>query len=156
MQLPALQRLSRRWSLEYSLDQHGISFATMLDRVQDKGPLILAIMDTNGQVFGAYVSEPFKPCIGAYGSGECFLWRVRTGQATPTVEVFHWTGKNDYTIVTEHNFLAIGVDNGKFGLWLDGEFERGVSAACSTFDNPPLATDSEAFECARLEVWSIQ
>ncbi|RKP25113.1 hypothetical protein SYNPS1DRAFT_29141 [Syncephalis pseudoplumigaleata] len=51
LRLPPLQRLSRRWTLLYSLDQHGISFATMLRRVANKGPMILAVQDEEGQIF---------------------------------------------------------------------------------------------------------
>ncbi|KAI9593554.1 TLDc domain-containing protein, partial [Syncephalis fuscata] len=142
-------RLSRRWSLLYSLDQHGISFTTMLNRVENKGPIILAIQDEENKIFGGYATESFKPHIGCYGSDQ------DPSNGKDKLEVYSWTGKNDYSIMTEPNYIAMGVDNGKFGLWIDSSFDNGSSMPCATFDNPQLSTH-ETFTCAHIEIWALQ
>ncbi|KAG0284595.1 oxidation resistance protein 1 [Linnemannia gamsii] len=55
------------------------------------------------------------------------------------VQFWKWTGKNDYMILSEPAFIGLGGGDGKFGLWLHSDLERGHSARCATFDNEPLA-----------------
>jgi hypothetical protein len=55
------------------------------------------------------------------------------------VQFWKWTGKNDYMVFSEPNFIGLGGGDGKFGLWLHSDLERGHSARCATFDNEPLA-----------------
>ncbi|KAJ1976750.1 oxidation resistance protein 1 [Dimargaris verticillata] len=161
--LPVRLRLSSTWKLLYSTSQHGISLATLFRQVEKKGPLVLAVRDTNDHVFGGFLSEPLKPSPNYYGSGECFLWKAMvnnaplvdeahtasassTATASTTVtdyndaKVFKWTGNNDYLILCEPDFIAMGGGTGKFGLWIDSEFDQGFSAFCPTFHNEPLCT----------------
>ncbi|KAN0060284.1 oxidation resistance protein 1 [Thecaphora frezii] len=167
--------------------------------IQDAG-LVIAIKDDNDHVFGAYVNERLRPQQHYYGSGECFLWRTakrsnadpaapqQTGRASgdgeddaadegddaypdKTIETFRWTGKNDYMVLSESDFLSVGGGNGKFGLWIDGALEKGVSSRCPAFDNEVLCDERTAggdgddvarsgrqegrFECIGLEVWAV-
>ncbi|KAG9066186.1 oxidation resistance protein 1 [Linnemannia hyalina] len=55
------------------------------------------------------------------------------------VQFWKWTGKNDYMVLSEPGFIGLGGGDGKFGLWLHSDLERGHSARCATFDNEPLA-----------------
>lgn len=45
--------------------------------------------------------------------------------------------------------------DGKFGLWLHSDLERGHTDECPTFDNEPLAS-SRKFDCVELEVWGFK
>ncbi|SPO21354.1 uncharacterized protein UTRI_00831 [Ustilago trichophora] len=225
--LPPRLQLGKRWSLLYSLDQHGISLQTLYHRVaagldptkaarivsgtqqggddnsaegwlrgasretqeamgtrgstsngrkmhvggglssiSDAG-LIIAIKDENDNVFGAFVNEKLRPQQHYYGSGECFLWKTTTSgqEGERSVEKYRWTGKNDYMILSESTFLSVGGGEGKFGLWVDGALEKGVSSSCPAFDNEVLCDDKvrgqgrregEArFVCYGLEVWAV-
>ncbi|KAJ1929263.1 oxidation resistance protein 1 [Tieghemiomyces parasiticus] len=168
--LPVRLRLASTWKLLYSTSQHGISMATLFRQVQRKGPCILAIRDTQDNVFGAFLSDPLQPHPSYYGSGECFLWKAvadtTTAATTPSssssttssgsgsaatgndgalarltnVRVYKWKNTNEYFILTEPHFIAVGGGDGRFGLWLDGEFDQGHSATCPTFQNEPLCT----------------
>jgi hypothetical protein len=150
---PPRLKLARAWKLVYALDQHGISRSTMFRCCKDAGALVLAVMDVNGNVFGSFLNQELSPHIGYYGSGECFLWKAE-GDG---ISAYPWSGKNTYCILSEGEFLAFGGGSGKFGLWLDGEFDRGHSDTCDTFDNAPLAgTSAGEFECDRLELWGFQ
>ncbi|KAL1923890.1 uncharacterized protein VTP21DRAFT_6925 [Calcarisporiella thermophila] len=154
--LPRRFRLSSKWSLLYSLDQHGISMATLYYRARGKGPCVLVIRDADDMIFGAFVNEGFKMKTSYYGTGECFLWKYEqesTKQAG-VVKIYPWTGKNEYMILSEPNFIALGGGDGKFGLWINAGLDRGHSEPCPTFDNEVLS-GSKDFECMELEVWAI-
>ncbi|KAI8890550.1 TLD-domain-containing protein, partial [Backusella circina FSU 941] len=135
-------------SLLYSLDQHGASLSTLYRNCANQGPCLLAIQNTEDEVFGAYLSEGFQPQQSYYGNGECFLWRWC--KKKKQVDIYPWTNHNDYLMYSNHDFLAIGGGKGHFGLWLD--LTHGYSEPCMTFNNPSLASKS-SFECLAIEIW---
>jgi hypothetical protein len=46
--------------------------------------------------------------------------------------------------------------DGRYGLWLDDIFEKGVSSCCPTFGNEPLSEDTGGkFEILDVELWKI-
>ena len=104
-----------------------------------------------------------------------FLWREG---AQGAVEVFRWTGRNEYVALCEPEFISFGggcvssspswspladarCREGHYGLFLDESLLDGSSAPCPTFANPPLCAPAPAragavpFECVGLEVWGI-
>ncbi|KAF8981761.1 oxidation resistance protein 1 [Entomortierella lignicola] len=87
LELPRKLRNASKWNLVYSSDQHGISMTTLFHRCKGKGPMILAIKDSSHCVFGAFVTEEFKPNLSYYGTGECFLWNVTTLATSPKPSV---------------------------------------------------------------------
>jgi hypothetical protein len=62
---------------------------------------------------------------------------------------------NDYFIYGNHDFLAMGGGQGRFGLWLHSDLTHGYTQHCPTFNNPIL-TPGNAFECVALEIWNFQ
>ncbi|KAL2057638.1 hypothetical protein ABVK25_002022 [Lepraria finkii] len=71
-----------------------------------------------------------------------------SGTQTPEMirfKAFPYSGVNDYLIFCEHGFLSVGGGDGKYGLWLDGVLERGVSSHCMTFGNEGLSEEGEKF-----------
>ncbi|KAL0095309.1 TLD-domain-containing protein [Phycomyces blakesleeanus] len=160
--LPRRYRLAPQWSLLYSLDQHGISLTTLYRLVKsNKGPCIITIKDADDQIFGAFLNETLTCGTSYYGTGECFLWKTtrqdstQTAHISPKIKVFPWTGKNEYMILSENDFIAIGGGDGKFGLWLNADLEKGHSEQCPTFDNECLSPSPE-FECIELEIWGFR
>ena len=81
------------------------------------------------------------------------------GTATPTESIrfkaFPYSGVNDYLIFCEQSYLSVGGGDGKYGLWLDGVLERGVSGSCMTFGNEGLSEEGEKFEVVGVEVWCV-
>lgn len=175
--LPALVRLSRNWTLLYSIDQHGISLNTLYSRSEPRtrskaepNPpcgALLVVKDSLDGLFGAWVGEGIiKGQNGFYGSGEAFLWRYRT-DASPPLEVYKWSGKNDYVVLCDPDFISFGGGDGHYGLYIDSSLLEGSSAPCPTFDNPVLCArppshagagmgkKDVSFECVGLEVWGI-
>lgn len=161
--LPALRRLTPKWTLLYSLDQHGISLATFYSRCEQPitGGCLVAIRDAEGATFGVWCGDGVRKHDGYTGSGESFLWSQK--QEGGPVKVFKWTGKNDYVRLCESDFISFGGGNGKFGLYLDSALFDGESAPCPTFDNEvlcsnsngPQSTHSVKFECVGIEAWGI-
>ncbi|CAG8478809.1 2504_t:CDS:2 [Paraglomus occultum] len=155
-QLPRISRIAPKWNLLYSLDQDGSSMTTLFRKVKDKGPLILAIKDADDQVFGAFVTDPFRPRTSFYGTGECFLWKcIHVNKETPMVRFYLWSGKNEYLIFCSIDYFAIGGGDGRTGLWVDSGLEKGTSAACETFDNEILSSTPQ-FDCMGLEIWGFK
>ncbi|KAJ7203581.1 TLD-domain-containing protein [Mycena pura] len=166
--LPALLRLPRQWTLFYSVDQHGISLNTLYSRCgppasrapHPKGALVV-IQDAEGVLFGVWVADGLQRSTrgGYYGGGESFLWRYPPSGGT--LDVYKWTGKNDYVALCEDGFISFGGGDGHYGLYLDDSLFAGSSARCPTFDNPPLCAGAAGksgtvnFECVGLEVWGV-
>ncbi|KAL4398904.1 oxidation resistance protein 1 [Malassezia pachydermatis] len=131
--------------------------------------IVIAVRDTDDNVFGAFVNEALHISPHYYGNGECFLWKTvqrllpvppeeTDGEASveddlhpdKAIEVFRWTGKNDYMVLTESDFLSVGGGDGHYGLWFDDALNKGVSAQCPAFDNQVLcnAQESKALHAA--------
>jgi len=71
-------------------------------------------------------------------------------------KAFPYSGINDYMIYCEPGALSVGGGDGRYGLWLDGVLERGVSASCLTFGNEPLSEEAGGkFEVLGVEVWFV-
>lgn len=137
--------------------------------------LVLAVQDTDGNVFGSFINEPIKPQPHYFGSGQSFLWKTvkvpdRTSgegvfEAGRMLKIFPWSGRNLYACLAQGSSLAFGGGpDGRYGLWLDDELENGVSDVSVTFDNDPLADTTafphgdrreQKFECLALEVWAV-
>lgn len=118
-----------------------------------KGPVVLAVNTTKKSIVGAFASEPWSPHMGHFGTGECFLFH-RLGESGK-FQLFYTTGKNDYFLFCDGNFIASGVGNGNFGLWIDSELENGSSFKVDTFGNEPLAKEGENFKVDGVELWGI-
>ncbi|KAL8874323.1 MAG: hypothetical protein Q9174_000322 [Haloplaca sp. 1 TL-2023] len=93
------------------------------------------------------------------GTGPSLEPAVASGTSTPTERIrfkaFPYSGVNDYLIFCEHGFLSVGGGDGKYGLWLDGVLERGISSPCMTFGNEGLSEEGEKFEVVGVEVWCV-
>ncbi|KAF2277547.1 TLD-domain-containing protein [Westerdykella ornata] len=78
--MPPRLQLVDEWQLAYSLEQNGVSLATLYEKADEyrgkRGGFVLVVRDGSGGVFGAYLSDPPHPSPHFYGNGECFLWRA--------------------------------------------------------------------------------
>ncbi|WVR09175.1 hypothetical protein IAU60_006237 [Kwoniella sp. DSM 27419] len=166
--LPPRQRLSNKWTLLFSLDQHGASLNTLY-RLIDKfaqshrsSGNILVVCDGEGNRFGAYLNESIAKREGTYyGSGESFLFKLASGPQTSNVKAFNWTGRNQYFALCETSFISFGGGAGTYGLILDSTFSQNSSATCPAYDNEILSSTANRrsskaspFECVGLEVWA--
>ncbi|KAI3361451.1 hypothetical protein L3Q82_013619, partial [Scortum barcoo] len=129
------------WTLAFGTSKHGMSIKTLYRAMQGQDtPVLMVIKDSDGQVFGALASEPFKVSDGFYGTGETFLFTFN-----PEFEVYKWTGDNMFFIKGDMDSLAFGGGSGEFGLWLDGDLYHGRSHSCKTFGNPMLSKKEDFY-----------
>ncbi|XP_040580218.1 nuclear receptor coactivator 7 [Lepeophtheirus salmonis] len=137
-------------NLNYSTEEHGFSLKNLYRRMpsSDEEPVLLIIKDSNDNIFGAYLSCALRISEHFTGTGESFLFRTN-----PDIEVFRWTGENDYILKGETNSFGIGMSDGHFGLWLDEDLNLGRTERCSTFNNNPLT--SHDFHVNNLECWTF-
>ncbi|XP_064298315.1 oxidation resistance protein 1 isoform X8 [Phalacrocorax carbo] len=139
------------WTLVYSTAKHGMSLKTLYRSMLGLDtPVLLVIKDSDGQVFGALASEPFKVSDGFYGTGETFMFTF-----SPDFEVFKWTGDNMFFIKGDMDSLAFGGGGGEFALWLDGDLYHGRSHSCKTFGNHTLSK-REDFIIQDIEIWAFE
>ena len=64
--------------------------------------------------------------------------------------MFPWSGENDYFFQGRVNGLVVGADDGQFGIYLDGDLNKGRLQRCATYkDWPPHERDFtlKYFEC---------
>ncbi|XP_069558219.1 oxidation resistance protein 1a isoform X6 [Brachyistius frenatus] len=139
------------WTLAFGTSKHGMSIKSLYRAMQGQDtPVLMVIKDSDGQVFGALASEPFKVSDGFYGTGETFLFSFN-----PEFEVYKWTGDNMFFIKGDMDSLAFGGGSGEFGLWLDGDLYHGRSHSCKTFGNPMLSK-KEDFYVQDIEIWAFE
>uniref|UniRef100_A0A8C2KV98 Oxidation resistance protein 1 n=1 Tax=Cyprinus carpio TaxID=7962 RepID=A0A8C2KV98_CYPCA len=148
--LPA-RTIGYPWSLAFSTSKHGMSIKSLYRAMQGQdSPVLMVIKDSDGQLFGALASEPFKVSDGFCGTGETFVFTF-----CPEFEVFKWTGDNMFFIKGDMDSLAFGGGGGEFGLWLDGDLYHGRTHSCKTFGNPMLSK-TEDFYVQDIEIWAFE
>jgi TLD len=83
--VPTRLQLVENWRLAYSLEANGSSLHTLYNCCQriaarsQRAGYVMVVRDssaTNSAIFGAYLSDPPKPSLHYYGTGECFLWKA--------------------------------------------------------------------------------
>nr|POE89109.1 oxidation resistance protein 1 [Quercus suber] len=85
--MPPRLQLMDHWQLTYSLEQNGSTLSTLYGQCDvhrgKRGGYVAVVRDTDGGIFGAYLTDPPKPQPHYYGTGECFLWRASRLPALP-------------------------------------------------------------------------
>ncbi|XP_075546024.1 TLD domain-containing protein mustard isoform X3 [Dermacentor variabilis] len=141
---------SYSWALVYSTLKHGFSLKTLYrEMLKIESPILLAVLDTEGAVFGVLTSCSLRMSDHFYGTGESFLFTFH-----PEFKLYKWTGENGYFIKGNADSLAFGAGDGQFGLWLDGDLFHGRSRRCKTYENDILST-KEDFVVKALEAWGF-
>jgi len=150
--LPNLLQEATKWNLMYSMDQHGARLSTLYSLIENQGPCVIVLKNSKHEVFGAFVSEPFKlDHKGFFGTPECFLWKADKYQ----FKKFNATNLNQYFMLADPTFIAMGGGNGNFGFYLDEDIHYGYSSFCDTFENETL-TENKEFEIYGCEVWGFE
>jgi len=168
--------------LLFSSQRDGYSLGTLYSRARGAGPTLLVVLDESQSVFGGFASRDWSghdygttathsvasyargsvgympsPHRGRtsdswFGSGDAFLFSLR-----PNFAVHRWTRSNNEFQLAKENCLAFGGGGyGKFGLWLDGDLEKGSTGPCDTYGNPPLSQAlGETFRVVRVELYGF-
>ena len=106
--------------LKFSLVRDGANLDILKRYVRAAPNTILAIETTNGDVFGAFTSSPWRQSPSYFGSGQSFLWKMRYNRMTPChslfeqahleseIDVYFYSGLNDYVQLCTPTSLAVG------------------------------------------------
>ena len=146
--------------LKYSLVRDGASLDILRRYCRAANHTVLAIETTDGDVFGSFTSSPWtcrrhRPNFnssfsgsGFYGTGESFLWRMRSSRNTPChslfeqaqlesdIDIYPYNGSNDYVQLCTRDLLALG---GGGGLGGSGRSEQ--PQPLDDDDCPPVVLD---------------
>lgn len=148
--------LRHRWRLLFSNRIHGNSFSSMLKRIQNCGPSVVILRDTEDAVFGGFASASWKCAANFFGTQESCLFSI-----SPSMRVYQATGYNDnYLYInasqqTLPNGMGFGGKFEYFGLWISSEFGVGFTApSCTTF-GCRLLSGKKRFSIDCLEVWGV-
>ena len=147
---------TQHWSLAYSTQTHGFSLHNLYRTVaEDPEPFLIAIMDNCGHVFGAFLTCTPQLCENFIGTGRSWLFAYNDQKDgdNSKINIFHWSGKNEYFFRGTSDNIIIGAADGKFGILVDGDLHRGRVQECSTFDNWPLREEDFTIKC--LECWKF-
>jgi len=123
----------------------------MTSKIFYKGPTILVVKDTQGNIFGAHASTSWIDTQGGWvGNGESFIFSI-----SPKMAIFHSTGKDENYQMLTSELLAMGGQSGNFGLQLGTSLESGASSGhIQTFNTIQLTQDPE-FQIEHVEVWGL-
>lgn len=153
-------KVASPWTLVFTSESDGFSlsriFRKMKEKAKDGGHTLLAIRDTHGDTFGAFLDDVlrFDERGWHYGRSGCFLFRL-----TPEFAVYKASGKNAFYVRCDTNDgVSFGSDGeGRFGLHLSSLMSKCRSQRCETYDNEPLSVghpDGD-FAVKTIEVWII-
>jgi len=166
---------NQSWSLAYSTRVSGFSLQNLYRTLaEEKDPFLIVIQDSNGFIFGAYLTCTPRICENFIGTGKSWIYSfgkiefvIReedensteecSGEPVPTVvnphhlNVFHWSGRNEYFFRGTPDNLIIGAGDGKFGIVIDGDLHKGRIQECDTFESWPEREQDFIISC--LECW---
>lgn len=106
--------------MKYSMVRDGASLHTLMQRARGARYSILAVETMDGEVFGAFTTEPWRKTWNYFGGGESFLWRMRHSRKTKCysiidqasmeseIDVYPYTGANQCVQLCTHNTIAVG------------------------------------------------
>ncbi|CAB16303.1 TLDc domain-containing protein [Schizosaccharomyces pombe] len=162
--LPARYASAETWKRIYSLQHDGASLQTMYLACEKekarsghpKGACILAVRDTDGDVFGVFIPDYLIPAPHYFGSEETFLWKY-----FPPKKYVHYpfVGNSNFVAYCTKSFLAFGGGNGRYSLWLDGSLEYAYSSRTPAFENNPLSyrgCPDQRIQIVDIELWVLE
>lgn len=151
-ELPGYYQTSN-WERLFNIDVDGCSLITFFQRVKDYDTTIIIIEDTDGWKFGAFCLEEWKPTYSFYGNGENLLFTFKDGNEP---HVYGWTGEGEHHQYANNKSIGLGgsIEKGRFALYMADDFYRGSSVKTESYDNEPLAAQTD-FKALHFEVWAL-
>ena len=167
---------NQSWSLAYSTRANGFSLQNLYRTIaEEKDPFLVIIQDNNKFIFGAYLTCTPRMSETFIGTGKSWMFSFGNVEfpavpaagdddadadpeaALPTVanahhlNVFHWSGRNEYFYRGTPEHMIIGAGDGKFGICVDGDLHKGRIQECETFEGWPHQEMDFIISC--LECW---
>ena len=163
--LPMRLRL-RDWEMVYSFEGDGAGINQMyrklrgLSRRAAGAGCLLLVRQESGDVCGAYASQPWVPHIGAFGTGETFVFHFADPKMDPEAtqgRIYTWARTNDFFLTASGGdtpSIGVGGGDGGYALYLDHSLLHASNSSSATFQSPPLAKVG-TFKVLQAEVWAF-
>jgi hypothetical protein len=152
--LPACNQSGNVWR-KYSLVENGASMRTFLAAARGAKYSLICIETADGEIFGAFTSEPWRKNSYYFGGRETFLWPQQ--QDGTKVEVFSCAGDSSIIQLCSKETIAVGggtgapgqmLDNKQvlshqwgYGLAIESDMSPGTSSPCVTFQDDHKPTE---------------
>ncbi len=169
---------NQSWKLAYSTRVNGFSLLNLYRTLsEDSDPSLLVVNDTYGFTFGAYLTCTPRMSDCFIGTGKSWLFSFGRLEKSPRVacrparssdsqedpnlrvvessllNVFQWSGQNEYFFKGTSDNMFLGAGDGKFGIIIDGDLHKGRIQECQTFDG--WAPQEHDFLINCLEIWKF-
>ena len=125
----------------FSISVDGCALRSFYNKCEGVNNSIIAVKDDEGNVFGAYASEAFKPKFTFYKDNR--------------IKIFNSTGQNDHYMYGDNDQICFGCSDDYFSLALTNDFLSGYSKATKTYDNESL-NKRDKFTIVKLELWGFE
>ena len=148
-QLPINVQISR-WQKIFCSTEDGYSLQNFYRKTSIlEEPFLLVISDKSDQIFGAFLTCTPKITDSFIGTGEMWLFSVEEEK----LRIYHWSKKNDFFFQGHQSCFVIGSSNGKFGIYVDSDFNKGRIQSCETFIAWPK--EEKDFVVKYFECWNF-
>lgn len=127
------------------------------------GGCLIVIQNMENRIFGSFLTCYPSITDTFVGTGKSWLFafggrRRRSGNTATAdkLRIYKWSGVNEHFFRGTSDNIIIGADEGRFGIFIDGDLHKGRVQECATFQNWPLADLEEDFVIGCLEVWTFE
>lgn len=154
------QQRYKEWELAFSPVEHGSSMNTFFR--QQQGASLTVVRDQEGNVFGGFAQEAWRPQHLGFGVPESFVFFLRKGDSslqssnadaftrTAHFDIF-WAAPKEGGVIQQCTSNMFGFGQ---ALLVHDEFLRGTTQACETFGCPQLSK-AEDFVIRHFECWQM-
>ena len=148
-----LLELRKNWRFLYSTKTNSKDFKSFCNAIVFKGPTIIVVKTSGGQMVGAFSSTSWRDTDGGWvGNGDSFVFSLK-----PKMAIFYSTGKDEnFMSFSKDNGLGLGGRTGRFGLGIEPNLLQGTyHEDVETFDLPASALPNGDFEIEHVEAWGL-
>ena len=149
--LPSYHQYSNLYRI-FTISVDGSLLKTLYDKCEGINNSVLVVKDDEGNIFGGYASEEYKPNSKFGGTGECFLFTFYKGNK---IHIYCSTGINDHYMYCDDEQICFGCSDDYFSLALRNNLLDGYSKRTQTYNNEPL-NHRDKFVIVKLEVWGFK
>lgn len=143
--------LRKEWRFCYSFKTEDRNFDDFFSAIELKGPTLIIIQDSDGNVFGCFTSTSWADSQGGWiGNGDTFIFALQPKMAT-----FYSTGKDDNIMYASRSEgLGLGGRIGRHGLSISSSLDRGTyNSDIETFDMANIIPSE--FSIEHIEAWAL-
>lgn len=150
-----------KWSMLYSTSVHGLSFGALASRCRRRGPVLLAVRDTQGKEACGVARPHVEEWTEDYGEEG-----VMVASLIPRFRAYRALSKPERSVRFRQGFsseaysdcFAFVSEAGQEALGLGPELFKGTSGETSMFRNDQLLGDpgkGPTFEASEVEAWAL-